>query len=109
MEPIQQLWDFLEVAADDPKLTPSHVSLYTALVHTWQRNGCQNPASIHRPDIMRLSKIAGRTTYQKCIQELHEYGYIRYIPSFNHYVGSIVYLAGFPECIARIAVARGSQ
>jgi hypothetical protein len=109
MESIQQLWDFMDVAADDAKLTSGHLSLYAALVYTWHRNGLQNPVSIHRPDIMRLSKIAGRTTYQKCISELHQYGYIRYIPSFNHYLGSLVYLAGFPQCIAHIQVPRGGQ
>jgi hypothetical protein len=102
MEAIRQIWDFLETAAADPKLTPCHVSLYTALLYTWEQNGSQNPVSIRRAEIMRYSKIVGRSTYQKCIQELDEYGYIRYIPSFNHYIGSIVYLAGFPECIARI-------
>ena len=106
MEAIRQLWDFLEAATVDPKLTPGHVSLYLALVYAWEQNGSQNPVSIHRAEIMRRSKIAGRTTYQKCIQELDEYGYIRYLPSFNPYIGSIVYIAGFPECIARIQLPR---
>lgn len=102
MEAIRQLWAFLEAAAADPKLTPSHISLYIALVYAWQQNDSQNPVSVHRTELMRHSKIAGRSTYQKCIQELDDYGYIRYIPSFNRYVGSIVYLAGFPEVIVRI-------
>jgi len=106
MEQSQQLLNFLEAAAEDPKLTPSHISLYAGLVYSWQRQGFENPFSVHRSDIMRLSKIAGRTTYQKCIQELHHYGYIRYIPSFNHYLGSLIYLAGFPECVARIQLGR---
>jgi hypothetical protein len=107
MEPTDQLFGFLEAAADDPKLTPAHISLYAALVYAWRRNGSQNPVSVMRTEVMRRSKIAGRTTYAKCIQELHHYGYIRYIPSFNHFLGSLVYLAGFPECVARIQVERG--
>lgn len=102
MDALTNLWGFLEAAADDPKLTPTHISLYLGIVYCWKRQGSCNPASVFRNDLMRLAKIAGRSTYQKCMQELHEYGYIRYIPSFNHYVGSIVHLAGFPECIMRI-------
>ena len=106
METIRKLWGFLEAAEADPKLTPSHISLYLALVYAWEEGGSQNPVSVHRSEVMRRSKIAGRTTYQKCIQDLDRYGYIRYIPSFNHYIGSVVYLSGFPECVARIQVSR---
>jgi hypothetical protein len=105
----KQLWGFLEAAAEDPKLTPSHISLYTALVYHWERNSRQNPISFYRSDIMRFAKIAGRSTYQKCIQDLHHYGYIRYIPSFNHFVGSLVHLSGFPECIACIQLKKGKS
>jgi hypothetical protein len=102
MDAFTNLCGFLEAAADDPKLTPTHLSLYFAIVYFWKRQGSCNPVSVFRNDLMRFSKIAGRSTYQKCMQDLHEYGYIRYIPSFNHYVGSIVHLTGFPECILRI-------
>lgn len=102
METIKRLWGFLEAATADPKLTPAHVSLYLALLFAYDGCGSQNPVSIQRQDLMRRAKIAGRTTYEKCIQELDQYGYIRYEPSFNRYLGSVVYLPGFPECIARI-------
>jgi len=102
MDAITNLFDFLEAAADDVKLTPTHIRIYSAILYYWKRQGSVNPVSIFRNDIMRFSKIAGRSTYQKCMQELHDYGYIRYIPSFNHYVGSIVHLSGFPECVLRI-------
>jgi hypothetical protein len=83
---------FLKEACEDSKLTPAHISLYVALVFCWQQNGHLHPVTIHRNEVMRLAKISGRTTYQKCIRELQAYGYIKYIPSFNHFLGSLVYL-----------------
>ena len=41
---------------------------------------------------MLHAKICARSTYYKCLQELYDYGYIKYIPSFNLYLGSLVYL-----------------
>jgi hypothetical protein len=39
---------------------------------------------------MRLSKIASKATYHKCMRDLHEKKYVIYEPSFNPYRGSKV-------------------
>jgi len=90
---MEKVNEFLNAASEDAKLTPAHISLYMALVFCWQKSGHLHPVSVNRDEVMRLAKISGRTTYQKCIQELQAYGYIKYIPSFNHFLGSLVYFA----------------
>ncbi|SRR6266496_2537278 len=102
MEQLEQLKGFFEAASDDPRITPAHISLFMALYHAWRNNDCKNPVAVFKNDVMRFSKISGRTTYQKCIQELHDYGYIEYQPSFNHFLGSLVSLCSYPQCIATI-------
>ncbi|MBN8876822.1 MAG: hypothetical protein J0I32_04695 [Sphingobacteriales bacterium] len=102
MEAIQHLRGFFEAIAEDPRITPTHISLYCALFHYWLQKGCVNPVTIIRNEVMNVSKISGRTTYQKYIQELQEYGYIKYEPSFNHFLGSLISLPSYPECVARI-------
>ncbi|MGL2965860.1 hypothetical protein [Flavobacterium sp. XGLA_31] len=78
--------------ASNDDLNPSHMSLYLALFQTWSLNHYLNPVSINREEIMRLSKIASPATYHKCIKELHNKGYIKYLPSFNPLKGSQVQL-----------------
>lgn len=85
------LSNFFAVIASDNRISVNHVSLYMALFEVWNRNDFINPVSITRRDIMLTAKIT-RTVYHRCIKELHDYGYIRYIPSFHPILGSIVYL-----------------
>jgi len=41
---------------------------------------------------MELAKISGVATYHKTIRELHEYGYIKYQPSYNRFSRSRIYI-----------------
>ena len=75
----------------DPRIGATHISLYLSLLYT-QHQQSQNPITIKRPDIMRLAKIHSRHTYNICMNQLHEYGYIKYQPSSNPFEGSTVYL-----------------
>jgi hypothetical protein len=45
--------------------------------------------------VMNRAKINGRTTYQKYIQDLHQFGYIGYTPSYNHFLGSLISMENF--------------
>lgn len=85
---------FFTLAAGDNRISVNHVSLYMALFDAWNRNDFINPVSITRREIMLTAKLT-RTVYHRCMRELHEYGYIRYIPSFHPILGSIVYLQSF--------------
>ena len=46
---------------------------------------------------MRISKIASKATYHKCIRELNDKGFLKYDPSFNPYRGSMVFLFNFSD------------
>ncbi|WP_301928359.1 hypothetical protein [Ferruginibacter sp.] len=84
--------NFIESVKQDSRINSTHISLYVSLVHQWMAKGKTNPLSVYRQDIMSLCKISGTATYHKSIRELHEYGYIKYVPSFNHFLGSLVYI-----------------
>jgi hypothetical protein len=71
-------------------LNPTHISLYIALFQFWNIKRFTNPIHISREEAMRLSKIASKATYHKCMRDLHEKKYVIYEPSFNPYRGSKV-------------------
>jgi hypothetical protein len=85
---------FYEAIADDVRIGTTHISLYMALLQQWNMNGGKNPVTFGRCDIMKAAKINARYTYNKCINNLQEYGYITYLPSSNPFTLSIVYLKG---------------
>jgi hypothetical protein len=97
MNYIKHLSGFFDRIIQDRNLNPTHVSLYIALFQFWNVNRFQNPISITRNEVMRISKIYSKATYHKCIRELNEKGYIKYEPSFNPFKGSMVILFNFSE------------
>lgn len=92
MNYIKHLSGFFQKISYDTDLNPTHVSLYMALFQTWNINRFQNPISITRNEMMRISKIYSKATYHKCINELHEKEYIKYEPSHNPFKGSLIYV-----------------
>ena len=90
--PVPQLTEFYTSILLDNRINARHISLYMALFECWNKNNFQNPISITRHSIMPIAKISGIATYHKCIKELHEYRYIKYIPSFHPRFPSLVYL-----------------
>ena len=95
MNYIKHLTGFFERISTDERLNPTHISIYMALFQFWNLNRFQNPISISRSEMMRISKIGAKATYHKVIKQLHEYGYIRYLPSYNPFQGSKVHLTIF--------------
>ena len=97
MNYIKHLTGFFDKVIQDRHLNPTHISLYIALFQQWNINRFQNPISITRDEMMRISKIASKATYHKCIRELNDKGFLKYDPSFNPYRGSMVFLFNFSE------------
>jgi hypothetical protein len=95
MNYIKHLTGFFDKVVPDHRLNPTHISLYLSLFQYWNINRFQNPISISRDEVMRVSKICSKATYHKCMRELHDFGYIRYAPSYNPFKGSLVYLEIF--------------
>src|SRR5690554_8019394 len=97
MNYIKHLTGFFERVIKDKTHNPTHVSLYMALFQFWNFNRFKNPISISRDEVMRISKIAYKATYHKCLKNLHSLGYIDYQPSFNPFKGSQVFMLNFSE------------
>lgn len=89
---INMLNKFMLLVQEDDRIKSWHVSLYAALVYYWEAGGCNTPASITRGQIMQLAHIHSEPTYHKYMRELVEFGFIRYLPSYNPFLGSLVWL-----------------
>ena len=99
MNYIKHLTGFFDRIIQDRNLNPTHISLYIALFQFWNINRFQNPISITRDEVMRISKISSKATYHKCMRELNDKGYVKYEPSYNPYKGSMVILFDFSESL----------
>lgn len=97
MNYIKHLTGFFDRIIEDPSLNPTHISLYMALFQFWNVNRFKNPISITREEVMHISKICSKATYHKCMRELNEKKYIKYMPSFNPFKGSMVVLFNFSD------------
>jgi hypothetical protein len=56
-----------------------------AMFHYWNFNRFQNPFSIYRENLMQLSKIGSKSTYHRCVKELHQAEYIYYHPRCSRF------------------------
>lgn len=95
MNYIRHLSSFFQKVSDDKRLNPHHLSLYMALFQLWNLNRFENPFQINRNEVLQLCKIGSFNTYHKCLNELHTFGYIQYIPSHNPMKGSLINLYSF--------------
>ncbi len=81
MRDLQQLESFSNSVTQDMRIHATHISLYLALYFCYKENFYKSPFPITRCEVMKAAKISARSTYIKCLKQLHEYGYIRYLPS----------------------------
>jgi hypothetical protein len=88
---VPQLTEFFLAINDDHRISRSHISLYMALFEYWNLNHFNNHVSFTRKSIVSVARINGISTYHRIIKELHDFGYIRYVPSFHPANGSQVY------------------
>ena len=92
MEQVKELTNFFLAIQEDNRIGISHISLYMALFQFFNLNQFQNPVNISRARVMEVAKISGLGTYHKCIKDLADFGYIKYVPSYNPAISSQVYL-----------------
>ena len=91
MDQLKPLSDFFNAIAGDPRISITHIGIYTALLQYWSEHHFQNPVQVFSYEIMSIAKISASTTYHKSIRDLSSYGYIKYEPSFKRNRGSKVY------------------
>ena len=75
MNYIRHLAGFFDRVAADERLNPTHISMYVSLFQFWNASRFQNPISISRNELMRVSKISAKATYHKCMRELNDFGF----------------------------------
>ncbi len=109
MELFTPLTEFYEAILEDPRISTAHISLYMALLQQWNISGGTNPVTIVRRSIMKAAKINARYTYNRCMNNLQEYGYITYKPSSNPFVCSTIYLKGLNRYCENENAAHGKE
>ncbi len=88
----KELNQFMQEIREDGRIGPSHISLFVAIIRYAEERHMQNPICVFSKDLMPFAKISTMGTYNKNMWNLHEYGYIRYVPSYNHFLGSLIYI-----------------
>ncbi|MBN8856262.1 MAG: hypothetical protein BGO55_08865 [Sphingobacteriales bacterium 50-39] len=97
----EKILGFFAASQNDFRINAIHIALYLALFQLWYKNNGRDPVSFSKQELMKAAKINGRATYHRCIRELHEYGYISYVPSHHPVLGSIAFLdkTGSPDSV----------
>ena len=75
---------------EDPRVTVWHISLYFTMLILWQQAGFTKQVRISRKKLMAKAHFGSITTYHKCINQLCDFGYILYQPTYDCYAGSII-------------------
>ena len=89
--PELELLRFMEIVCSHDSIGMPEICVYSVLFQLWVRSGYENPVSMSRSTVMKLSKVRSKTTYHKCIGILVKTGFIQYHPSFKP-KGSMVIL-----------------
>jgi len=82
--------DFYDAVKSDLRINVYHISLYLTLVQMRNLSGWQNPITIYRGQVMRLGRMS-RRTFNKCMKDLTQFGYLKYEASTDPAEGSKVY------------------
>ncbi|CAN5389437.1 hypothetical protein BH11BAC5_BH11BAC5_23900 [soil metagenome] len=86
------LYEFMDLIGEDHRIGPTHISLFMAILHVYKKQEYEMPVSVYSRELMKQAKISAVATYHKCLRDLKEAGYIKYIPSYNPVTGSLIYL-----------------
>ncbi len=76
-----RLSSFYLKVRNDNRISPTHISLYFALLHEASNTGLNLIIPV-RDHLMVHAKVYSSVTYHRCLKELNEYGYIDYRPSY---------------------------
>ena len=84
--------EFFRAIAEDPRITPLHISLYMALLYLKELRPI-GELRVYSCEVMRLAKISSPNTYRKGMRDLDAFGYMIFEPSFDPAQGSKVILS----------------
>jgi hypothetical protein len=92
MDSLSPLSRFFAAIEGDGRISVTHIGVFAALVKSWMANGSSNPLCAYSHEVMKVAKISAQRTYHRCIRDLHNYGYVKYEPSFKRNIRSKVFL-----------------
>ncbi len=95
MNYIKHLSVFYQKSNADKRLNTIHICLYHALFQAWNQNRFMNPFPLNRRQLLVFSKIGSNHTFYKYLHDLHDWGFIKYLPSKNPFYKSYVYIIEF--------------
>jgi hypothetical protein len=78
---IDVLIAFFEIVAEDPRMTPVHISLYLALLSEHPAFKPNESIPVRRAQLMAKARLGARSTYDKAMHDLHAFRYLLYYPS----------------------------
>jgi hypothetical protein len=73
---------FYQKASADQRIGPTHISVYFALLYE-AGHLLPLPFYLRRETLMLHAKVYSPVTLNRCLRDLHDYGYIEYLPSFT--------------------------
>lgn len=82
---------FFERTRNDQRVSSTHIGIYASLLQYRLERGFCNPIDTNSLEIMAIAKISALKTYYRCVKELSEYGYLRYVPSKKKNRASKIY------------------
>ncbi|MFP9097781.1 hypothetical protein ACLI09_01900 [Flavobacterium sp. RHBU_24] len=91
MDLLKPLTAFFEKTKSDQRIGITHIGIYAALLQYRLDRGYSNPVDAVSVEIMRIAKISAHKTYYRCLREMNEYGYLRYLPSKKKNRASKIY------------------
>ena len=92
MKTCNPLSAFLYNSSEDHRVGITHIGIFAALVQFSADRGNASPIRAYSYEIMKIAKISALRTYSRCMQQLSEYGYLRYEPSKKKNKPSKIYL-----------------
>src|SRR5580704_501678 len=99
---MEVMFGFLKLSSDDHRIGPVHISLFMAIFYFWRGSGFCDSFHFKSKEIMNQAKISGRATYTRCIHDLHNYGYLKYVSSNHPSKGGRVWLSQSDESIRKM-------
>ena len=74
---------FFDAIRRDPCISTTHISIYMALVYYSKDQPSAATIHVYSQQIIDICKISSRSTYYRCMHDLHAFGYLQYMPVFK--------------------------
>ncbi|MFD1604757.1 hypothetical protein ACFSJW_15210 [Flavobacterium artemisiae] len=91
MENLKLLSGFFQAIENDFRVGTTHIAIFAALLQFRASKDFINPIQAYSIEIQSIAKVMSHKTYQKCMRELDDYGYLIYVPTKNKNRRSSIY------------------